>query len=98
MSKLLEVTCPCCISTLKVDPQTGAVISHKEPEKPKPIEDLAAAIAGLKGESAKREDMFQKSFSAHRSSSDILNKKFDELLKQAKESPDATPRKRDIDL
>jgi len=83
---------------LKVDPATGAVISHKEPEKPKPIEDLAAAIKGLKGESAKRDDLFAKSFSAHKSSSDILNKKFDELLKQAKENPDDTPPKRDIDL
>ena len=83
---------------LKVDPQTSAVISHKELEKPKMIEDLASAVAGLKGEEAKREDLFQKSFTAHKSSADILNKKFDELLKQAKENPDETPRKRDIDL
>jgi hypothetical protein len=98
MAKLLEVTCPCCQSLLKVDPATSAVISHKEPEKPKPIEDLAEAIRGLKGQAAKREDMFQKSFSAQKSASDVLNKKFDELLKQAKESPDDTPPKRDIDL
>ena len=83
---------------LKVDPQSSAVISHKEPEKPRPIEDLAAAVAELKGAAAKREDLFQKSFTAHKSSADILNKKFDELLKQTKENPDSAPPKRDIDL
>jgi len=28
----------------------------------------------------------------------VLSKKFDELLKQAKENPDVGPRKKDIDL
>ena len=98
MANLLEVSCPCCNSVLKVDPQTGTVISHKQPEKPKPNEDLNEAIKGLKGQAAKRDDLFNKSFSAHKSATDVLNKKFDELLKQAKESPDSTPPKRDIDL
>ena len=95
---VLEVKCPCCDTAMRVDPDTGAVLSHKTPEKPKPIEDLAAAVAGLKGAAAQREDAFQKSFEAHRSQKSILNKKFDELLKQAKENPDTGPPKRDIDL
>ncbi|MBM3812206.1 MAG: hypothetical protein FJW20_11315 [Acidimicrobiia bacterium] len=97
-SKLLEVTCPCCEAALKVDPITSAVISHKEKEKPKPIEDLAAAVQRLKGESARREEVFQKSMQDQKNRQDVLNKKFDELFKQAKEDPDQRPPQKDIDL
>ena len=50
MAKLFEVACPCCQAQLKIDPETCAVISHQVPEKPPVIEDLAAAVAKLKGE------------------------------------------------
>lgn len=95
---LFEVECPCCQTTLKIDPETRAVISHKIPEKPAPIEDLAAAVAKLKGEAGRREEVFRKQFEAEKSRGQILNTKFDELLRQAKENPDKTPPKRDIDL
>jgi hypothetical protein len=95
---LMEIQCPCCDAVLRVDPVLGVVISHKIPEKPLPIQDLAAEVARIKGEGARLEQAFQKSFDAHKSQSTVLNKKFDELLKQAKENPDQTPPKRDIDL
>ena len=37
-------------------------------------------------------------FAAEKARGGILNTKFDELLRQAKENPDLTPPKRDIDL
>ncbi len=94
----LEVECPCCQAALKVDTETGAVLSHKVPEKPKAIEDIAAAVANLKGEAAKREEMFQKSFAEQKTRQSVLDKKFDELLKQAKESPDDEKPKRAFDF
>jgi hypothetical protein len=98
MAKLFEVACPCCEAMLKIDPETRAVISHKVPEKPPAIEDLAAAVAKLKGESGRREEVFRKSVESEKMHGKVLEKKFDELLKQAKENPDLTPPKRDIDL
>jgi hypothetical protein len=95
---LFEVDCPCCGAMLKIDPETRAVISHTELEKPKPIEDLAAAVQKLKGEAGRREDAFQKSFEQHKSHAKVLESKFDELLRQAKENPDAAPPKREFDL
>ena len=83
---------------LKIDPETRAVIAHTVPVKPPPIEDLAAAVAKLKGEAGRRDEVFRKQFEAERSHGKVLEKKFDELLKQAKENPDQTPPKRDIDL
>ena len=55
-------------------------------------------VAKLKGEPGRREEVFRKQFEAEKSHGQVLNAKFDELLRQAKENPDKTPPKRDIDL
>jgi hypothetical protein len=96
--ELLEVTCPCCHSTLKIDAELGAVISHVEPVKKPLIEDLAAEVEKLKGAAGRREDAFQKSFAAEKNQGQLLNRKFDELLKQAKEDPEFGKKPRDIDF
>lgn len=95
---MFDVECPCCQAILKVDPATRAVIAHTVPEKPKPIEDLAAEVAKLKGEGARREELFRKQFEAEKTHGKVLEKKFDELFKRAKENPDTKPPTRDIDL
>lgn len=95
---LFDVECPCCQAILKIDPETRTVIAHTVPEKPPAIEDLAAEVAKLKGAGAKREEMFQKSFEAEKMHGKVLEKKFEELFKRAKENPDEPPPKRDIDL
>jgi predicted nuclease with TOPRIM domain len=97
-AKLLEVVCPCCEATLKVDPDTSAVISHKEKEKPHVVEDISEAVQRLKKEAARREEVFQKQLDAQKTHKEVLAKKFDELFKQAKESSDKGPFKKDIDL
>ena len=98
MQALFEVECPCCRASLKIDSETRSVISHKAAERPRTMEDMDAAMTFFKGEASRREEAFQKSVEAHKKSKDVLAKKFDELLKQAKESPDTPPPKRDIDL
>jgi hypothetical protein len=95
---MFEVACPCCDAVLKIDPETRAVIAHTVPEKPRAIEDLAAEVEKLKGAGARREEIFRKQFEAEKSHGKVLEKKFDELFKRAKENPDLTPPKRDIDL
>lgn len=86
-----EVECPCCGATLKVDAEVRAVISHREKPAPKTIEDLAAGVAKLKGAEAQREAAFQKSFEAMKSNKDVLSRKFEELLKQAKKDDPTKP-------
>jgi len=95
---MFEVPCPCCQAILKIDPETEAVIAHTVPEKPRLIDDLAAEVTKLKGEGARRDELFRKQFEAEKSHGKVLEKKFDELFKRAKENPDLTPPKRDIDL
>jgi hypothetical protein len=95
---MFEVECPCCQAMLKIDPETRTVIAHTVPEKPPAIQDLAAEVAKLKGEGARREEVFRKQFEAEKSHGKVLEKKFDELFKRAKEDPDQRPPQRDIDL
>ncbi len=95
---LIEVRCPCCEATLQIDPELKAVIRHQEHKKPPPIEDIGAAVQKLRGEEARRGEAFQKSFDEHKGHQKVLERKFDELLKQAKENPDAPPPKNPFDF
>lgn len=97
-TKLIEVECPCCEALLRVDPATEAVISHVAKEKPREVEDLTTAVQKLKGESARREQVFQKQMAEQKTHQQVLDRKFDELLKQAKSEPVAPPPTKDIDL
>jgi hypothetical protein len=94
---LITVTCPCCQAELHIDPQTQAVIRHHEHVKPRSMADIETAVEHYKGEKDRRDDAFQKSVQQHKSHADVLNKKFDEMLRLAKENPDAPPPKREFD-
>ena len=96
--ELFEVKCPCCSAMLKIDGDLRAVISHEEHVRPPVIEDLTAAVAKLKGEAGRRDEVFQKSFETHKNQGQVLNRKFDELLKQAKENPEFGKKPREFDL
>jgi glutaredoxin len=93
-----EVKCPCCEATLQIDPELQVVLRHQAVEKKPAIEDLHTAVQNLKGEEARRNDIFEKSFASHLSADKVRAKKFDELLKQAKEDKTGTPPKRAFDL
>lgn len=97
-SHLFDVKCPCCGSILQIDPETEAIIQHHEPEKKPIIEDLHAAVQQLKGEADRRNDAFEKSFASHLSGEKVREKKFEELLRQAKEDKSGAPPKRPFDL
>lgn len=96
--KIFEIKCPCCESTLQIDSETEMILNHREPEKKPLIEDLHAAVQQLKGEAERRNDVFEKSFASHRQGEKVREKKFDELLKSAKEDPSMKPPKRPFDL
>ena len=96
--ELSEVKCPCCQAMLKIDGDLRAVISHEEPVKPPSIGDLNEAVQKLKGEAGRRDEVFRKSFETEKNQGSVLNRKFDELLKQAKSDPEFGKKPRDFDL
>ena len=91
------VQCPCCQAELLIDAGTRSVLHHKQAEAPPPITDLAAEVRKLQGAGAEREQAFQRSLEAERTREQRMDRKFDELLRRAKEAPAGKPLK-DIDL
>ncbi len=93
-----EVTCPCCSSLLKVDTETRAVIAHTAAVKPRMFADMEDAARAMKEQDTRRESIFRQSVEAQKHSSELLEKKFQEAVKKAKESPDTGKPIRDFDL
>jgi|SRR5580658_3703416 ribulose kinase len=93
-----EVTCPCCNAVLKVDTETRAVIAHTAAVKPKTFSDMEAAAKSMREQDSRRDSIFQQSVEAQKHASDLMEKKFQEALKKAKETPDTGRPIRDIDL
>jgi hypothetical protein len=92
----IEVTCPCCQSTLVIDLNLGRVVGHKEPERgDKPELDEAHRI--LAEQAARREAVFQQSVESEKTRGDALSKRFEEALRQARDEPITKPT-RDFDL
>ena len=50
------IICPCCESTLTIDAQTGALISHEE--KAKPLASFDEMVKGLDKQKQMREQIF----------------------------------------
>src|SRR5215471_1171615 len=96
-SQPFEVGCPCCGAVLKVDPGTKAVISHVAPLKPKMFADLDAAAKAMREQDVRKESIFRQAVDAEKNKTDLLEKKFQEAVKRAKEMPDEKF-VRDIDL
>ena len=92
----IEVTCPCCQSTLVIDLNLGRVVGHNEPERTdKP--ELGEAHRILAEQAARREAVFQQSVESEKTRGDALSKRFEEALKQARQEPISKPT-RDFDL
>jgi len=97
-SILFEVTCPCCNAVLKIDPDTKAVIAHTAAVKPKMFNDMEEAARAMKEQDNRRDSIFRQSVEAQRNAADLLEKKFQEAVRKAKETPDTGKPIRDFDL
>ena len=92
----IEVACPCCHAVLVIDTNLGRVVAHNEPERGNKPE-LSNAQGILAAEAARRESIFQQSVDSEKNRGDVLSRRFDEALRQAKEEPVTKPM-RDFDL
>jgi len=92
----IEVTCPCCQTTLVIDVNLGRIVSHHEPERGNKPE-LNEAQRILAEEAARREAIFQQSVESEKTRGDALSRRFEEALKRANDEPLSRPT-RDFDL
>jgi hypothetical protein len=89
------VECPCCKAKLTLDADLRAVISHEPPPPTRSVDDLGAAFDKLRSRSAEREERFKEQLRAEGEKGKLLDRKFQESLKKAKDDP--SPPKRPFD-
>jgi hypothetical protein len=82
------VTCPCCSGRLTIDAGLEAVVAHEAPPRPRSGLGLDDALSSLKGAAARREQLFKEQIQAEQKKPQVLQRKFEEGLKKAKDSPD----------
>jgi hypothetical protein len=95
--KLFEVACPDCGAMIKIDAATGLVVSHTPAPRKRMFEDLETAARAMRDQDERKESIFRQSVDAERNKADLLEKKFAEALKKAKDAPEGKPL-REFDL
>ncbi|HTZ89645.1 MAG TPA: hypothetical protein VMA71_04850 [Alloacidobacterium sp.] len=93
-----EVTCPDCGAMLKVDPATRAVIAHTPAPRKRTFEDFETAARAMREQDERKESLFRQAVDAEKNKNDLLEKKFAEALRKAKETRDTGKPLRDFDL
>jgi len=97
MATSFMIVCPCCQGKLTIDPELEAVIAHEAPPPTRSAKDLGAAFDTLRSKSAEREERFRQQMQAEAQKGKLLDRKFQEGLKKAKDSPDPPRRPFDYD-
>jgi tRNA1(Val) A37 N6-methylase TrmN6 len=92
MATSFTLRCPCCEARLTVDPELQAVVAHEPPPPKRTVADLGAALGALGAKAAEREARFRQQMEAESRKSQLLDRKFQEGLKKAKDT-DAPPRR-----
>ena len=92
-----EVACPDCGALLKIDAATGLVVSHTSAPRKRMFEDLETAAQAMREHDERKESIFRQSVDAERNKADLLEKKFADALRKAKDAPEGKPL-RDFDL
>jgi hypothetical protein len=89
--KTFEVACPDCGAMLKIDAATGLVVSHTPAPRKRMFEDLETAAKAMREQDERKESIFRQSVDAEKNKADLLEKKFAEALRKAKDAPEGKP-------
>ena len=93
----IQVTCPCCNATLRVDAGTGTVRDWQEAKDPRKSADLKDAMKLLAEEKARVDARYQEIVRADREKGATMDKKFKEFMEKSQDAPPTKPL-RDVDL
>ena len=96
--KTFEVACPDCGAMLKIDATTGLVVSHTPASRKRMFEDLETAAKAMREHGERTESIFRQSVDAEKNKADLMEKKFAEAMRKAKDAPDEGKPFREIDL
>lgn len=96
-SPMLEAACPDCGAVLRIDAETGVVVSHTPAPRKRTFEDLETAARAMREQDDRKESIFRQSIEAEKNKEDLFEKRFAEALRKAKDAPAGKPL-RDFDL
>lgn len=97
--KRLTLQCPECQARLVVDAATGAVIHHRAVERaPAGGKDFDALLQDLDRSKAEAEEIWSREVSALEDHDRLMEEKFEEAFKRAKEEPEDERPVRPFDL
>jgi hypothetical protein len=96
--KPFDVICPDCGAILKIDPETRAILSHKSAPRKRTFEDLESAAKALRDQDERNQEIFRMSVEAEKNKPQLFDKRFEEALRKAKETPDEGRPFREFDL
>ncbi len=97
-SSLIEVSCPDCGAVLCVDTETRLVVSHTPAPRKRTFEDLETAARAMREQDDRKESIFRQSLEAEKNKEDLLEKRFAEAMRKAKDAPAGKPfREFDLD-
>jgi hypothetical protein len=95
--KIFELACPDCGAMIKVDGATGLVVSHTPAPRKRMFEDLETAAKAMRDHDERKESIFRQSVEAEKNKADLLEMKFAEAMRKAKDAPEGKPL-REFDL
>ncbi len=96
--KPFDVTCPDCGAILRVDPETKAILSHTPTPRKRTFEDFESAAKAMREQDVRKEDIFRQSMEAEKNKAQLFDKRFEEALRKAKETPGDGRPLREFDL
>ncbi len=93
-----EVTCPDCGAILKVDPGTRSIIGHTPAPRKRTFDDFEGAARAMREQEERKESLFRQSMDAERNKKDVMERRFEEAVKKAKDNPTTGKPLREFDL
>ena len=82
---------------MRVDAGTGLVVSHTPAPRKRMFEDLETAAKAMREQDERKESIFRQSVDAEKNKAELMEKKFAEALRKAKDAPEGKPL-REFDL
>ncbi len=98
MTDKLNVTCPHCGSTVRIDTEAGVVVSHAPPSEHRQKADFEARLKAIDSDRERSADKMAEAMRREKDKGRLMEDRFKELFDDAKKRDDGSRPIRDIDL
>ncbi|MBI4456867.1 MAG: hypothetical protein HY644_13350 [Acidobacteria bacterium] len=95
--KTLKVECPCCRATLQIDAASGKILFSEEPKQQKNF-SFDSQLEQIRKQKEQADHLFDKAFRDEAERRKLLERKFEEAQKRAREEKDVIPPRKPLDL